>query len=135
VLQRPAPGENLTIVGLPRSRHIDQPYRVNNVATALEDLQLIDVRPASELDFAGDGRQATFTLDDGLVLRAVLAADPDGNRWDWVAFEGGIASGQAGRQSDRLQAMLGPLEGWAYRVPGYKASRFVQELDDITEER
>ncbi len=141
ILVRDRPAEDdLRIDGLPEHRVVDRAYRVTNVGTVLQGLDLTDVRPAAGLAFAAVPPRATFTTLDGLRVTATLAPDPDDPAFDWVRFDvatvppaAGLADGDPSPTVAEADDMRSRLDGWAYRLPRFKIDRLRIRLEDITE--
>ncbi len=151
------------IADLPVERQVDRQFRVDSLATALENLELIDVRSAAGLDFPAEGPRAVFTTFDGLTVTARLTV-PEPSESDaesaavWVAFEAihtppehppaadpapdaaspgdnGQTEGQQSTEPavQEAAALNARLSGWAYRLPPFKIDRLRSRIEDITE--
>jgi len=140
--------DHFELTALPADRVLGQPFRVNNVATVLEDLDLTDVRPSDGLTIPAVADQAKITTYDGMIVTATLVPDPDNNNTRWVIFNAEIGPlleptpltntgapffqtpEEVATEIDTLNAAV---EGWAFRLPRFKMDRLRVVVDDITD--
>jgi len=101
---------------------LDQ-FKLDDVARALENLTLTDVKPAAQVPGAALGEAALKTTD-GLVVNARLYRD-GANLWLVLAASG---DGAAKEQAAALQARVA---GWAFEVGSFKEQAFLPTLDDL----
>ena len=98
-------------------------YRLDDVARALEQLTLQEVKPGTEAIGEPVG-SAVFTADDGLrVTASVFRADKD--VWARFAVAG---DGKSKDEAERLSARVG---GWTYQLGSWKEKALVPSLDDL----
>lgn len=135
--------KDFTLLELPEGRKPKNSWDVNDIGAFLENLELEDVRPATELDFPADGPHAEVTTFDGLVVK-VPYAEKDGQTW--FRFEPSfVAPAKALAKEEAEAAQLKPteeaekeasesatrLKGWAYRLTTFKAAIVKKKLDDL----
>ena len=107
-------------------------YRVEDVFRGLENLTLIDVKPAAAAPGERIGT-ATITLTDGTAVEVTVfaAAKPDAKDaadkaiWTRYAVRG---------NSEEAKRLAARLQGWAYEVGSWKEKSFVPTLDDLKAE-
>ena len=137
--------EDFALADMPDGKKIRSAFDVNIVASALEGLELEDVRKADGLAFDTDADYSEYRSFDGLVVRAARARDGSDV---WVRF---VARVEAASALDPLPegAKLKPAEdvakeaaalnarmaGWVYRLPGYKIEYMTRSLDDLVEDK
>lgn len=139
--------EDFAIVDAPADRVVDRAFRVNNVATVLENLDLTDVRPAEDLPVPADPDRAVIRTYDGMTVTAIVVPDPADPAVDWLLFEAAESppltptpltnTGEPYFQPleairDEIAALNDTVAGWAYRVPRFKTDRFQVTVEDIT---
>lgn len=147
ILREDWQAEDFAIVDLPPDRTVDRAFRVNNVATVLENLDLTDVRPASDLTAPTEPATATVTTYDGIEVTATVLPDPEDAGVDWLTFavreippEEPTPLTNTGepyfQPIETIRAEIAEIEarvtGWAYRVPRFKTERFQVTVEDIT---
>ena len=148
VLVREPETDEMRIVDLPDDRIVERQFQLESVATVLDRLDLIDVRPAADLPLSDDGRRAVFTTFDGLMVTCHIVPDPDDGETLWLRFEtaldpppGGAPLDSGGQpvflsdeavadQAEELETRLAP---WAFRIPVFKAERLISTVEDVTE--
>jgi hypothetical protein len=128
VVSRPsADVENFSVEKMPSDRKIEQAWRVNNVASALELLDFEDVRADS-----GSGTSsgtARFTTFDGLTASATLVTLDDRT---WLRLQSQAAESAADAVKRESDILNGRSRGWLFRVPSYKEERFTATIDSVT---
>lgn len=139
--------EDFAIVDPPADRVVDRAFRVNNVATVLENLDLTDVRPAEDLPLPAAPETATIRTYDGITVTAIILPDPEEPGVDWLRFEAVESApitptpltntGEPYFQPieairDEIATINDTVAGWAYRVPRFKTERFQVTVEDIT---
>lgn len=123
VLEREKPGDKLQIRDLPKDASLRSDTAAADVAAGFRFLDLIDVRPATEIKSA-----ATTNVDvvssDG--LHAVVSLyDEGGNAWLEVSATG---EGDAAKQAQEVTART---KGWAYKVTVSRAKLLGSKLADL----
>ncbi|MGQ0664367.1 MAG: DUF4340 domain-containing protein [Pseudomonadota bacterium] len=137
--------KDFAIRDLPEGRKPKSPYDVNAVGGAFEALELEDVRPAAELEFAAERPGAELTSFDGLKLRASLA-DKDGETWvrfgasfeapaEPLKLEDGGKLKPAEEVAKEVQDINARLGAWAYKLATWKLDAMRKKLADLLEEK
>lgn len=139
---------DFTIVDQPGDRVVSQAFRVNNVATVLEDLDLTEVRPVSELDADSSLEQARIITYDGMTITATLIPDPDDPAVRWVSFSAEASAAfeptpmtnqgtpffrGAEEIAGEIEDLNNATDGWAYRLPRFKTDRLRVTVEEITD--
>jgi len=125
---------------VPADKKVKSAFDVNLVATAVEALDLEDVRKADGLAF--DAGTAEFATFDGLELRVEFAKD-GADMWARIAarhaapaaaFEGEKLKKpeDAAKEAEEIGKRL---SGWAYRLPAYKAEQMTKKIADLVEDK
>lgn len=111
---------------------------MEDVARSLAYLDLVDVRPVTELDFANDkSSKVEIRTFDGLIVQ-VRVIDHEGGAW--ARFEAStnpaLAAGpttgavDVKTEADAINARVGR---WAYKLADYKTNAFRTRLSDLIE--
>ncbi len=137
--------EDFALADIPDDKKIKSAFDVNLVASALEGLELEDVRKADGLTFASDTDYAEYRSFDGLVVRAERARDGGDV---WVRLEArfepaaaldplpeGAKLKSAEDVAKEAAALNARTAGWAYRLPGYKIEYMTRSLADLVEDK
>ncbi len=125
---------------VPADKKVKSAFDVNLIATAIEALDLEDVRKADGLKF--DAGTAEYTTFDGLDLRVEFAKDGADM---WARFTARNAAPAAAFEGEKLKkpedvaaetaAVEKRLHGWAYRLPAYKAEQMGKKIADLVEDK
>ncbi len=142
---RDAPDEaDFTVVNLPKGAKLRMPSIANGFGGALGYISFDDVRPAREIDFSG-ATETEYTTFDGLIVTVRTAKVGDAY---WSTFAAryepeAIARGKEGKNlvipdapedgAKEAEEINARVQGWAYRLPQYKAEDFTKRLDDLIE--
>jgi hypothetical protein len=127
VISRGAPDAKFAVEDAPADAKFKSEATTAGPATALETLDLDDVRPAAELPVPDkDVASGSFTTFDGLTVNVRLV-ERDGRNWIAVAAAGSGPAEAAAKQIDDKVAR------WIYAIPGYKASLLKTKLADLIE--
>jgi hypothetical protein len=124
---RAKPGdENFQLAPLPKGRELAYAGSADLAASAATDFTFDDIKPASDLDFANAARVIVRTYD-GLTVTVELIKQGD-ERWAHVyaAADPGKAAAANEAHAVNLRA-----EGWAYKLPAYKAASFAAPLESL----
>lgn len=122
---RDKPDGKFALKGAPADTKLKSDTVLVEPATALEDLDLADVRPAGDLPFPAEGvAHAEVTTYDGLTIKAALF-EKDGKTW--ARFEAS-GTGDAQKQASALNAKLGR---WVYQLEPGKAKALTTKLADV----
>jgi hypothetical protein len=112
---------DFAVLDVPQGRELSYATVGNGIAGALSDLQLDDVRKATEGSALAS---TTFDTWDGLQVTARVVADGDES---WVAFSAAAESEPA----DQAAGINDRLSGWQYRLPDYKKNLLTRRWEDI----
>ncbi|MEJ2383852.1 MAG: DUF4340 domain-containing protein [Xanthomonadales bacterium] len=123
-------------------------WTVNSLAGALATLRLDDVAQEDEVDWT-DATVYRVVTADGLEIQAEVVAIPpiEEDEQDvsehWLrltagVYTTGLDTGVAAEADDaaareRAQAINERVQGWAYRVPEYKASSMTKQMSDLVQ--
>ncbi len=127
VISRSAPDANFAVEDAPADTKFKSESTISGPATALETLDLDDVKPAGELPVADkDLVTASFTTFDGLTIDLRLM-ERDKSNWIAISATGsGSAEAEAKKIEDRVSH-------WTYAIPAYKANLLKTKLADLVE--
>ncbi len=125
---------------LPADKKLKFATDPENMATVLEKLELDDARQARHFDFSpASSVTAQFLTDDGLQVDVDMierkadapAADTDeaGEETEyWIRL---TATADDAAVTARAKQITEKTQGWAYKIPAYKASRLNKRLNEI----
>lgn len=126
-LHRAGDTDPFTVDGMPNGAKLKPPPVVAEPAGALQDLELIDVKPAAELAIPDQSiARAVYTTFDGLELTLRLVRRDNA---DWVAVSAaghGAAAAEAKAIDDRLGR-------WGYAIPETQANLMRRKMADMVE--
>jgi len=127
VISRAAPDAKFAVEDAPADTKFKSESTTSGPATALETLDLDDVKPAGELPVPDkDVVTASFTTFDGVTVDVRLM-ERDKNNWIAISASGsGSAEAEAKRIDDKVSH-------WTYAIPGYKANLLKTKLADLVE--
>lgn len=115
-----------------------------NMATVLEKFELADVRKASHFDFTpAQTVTAQFRTFDGLLINVEMieqktedpseGSDEDSETTEyWVRL---AAKDEGGATVEQAKQITEQTQGWAYKIPAYKALRLNKRLNDIVTDK
>lgn len=113
--------------GIPRGRKLQSPGAADDMASALSNLTLSDVRQAAAAPKGAPLSHAVFKTFDGLEIDiAGYQAGKHGKHYIDVVARGG--GKQAGPEAARINARL---SGWEYQIPGYRYQEIFQPLSGL----
>lgn len=125
IIRRDKPGpDGFSIGGIPPGREELYPGAAGAVAGAIAGFAFDDVKTADDFDFTNAPRFVSRTAD-GLTV-TVRVVPENGAFWATVYAEG--ENPQAARQARDIDAHT---DGWAYKLPSYKAQLFMTTLDSL----
>ncbi len=125
VIAREKAGDKPALKDAPPETKLKSEEVLNDPVGALANLDLSDVRPATEVSFPAEGlAQAEFTSFAGLTVKVTLL-DKDGVHWARLAASG---TGEAEKQASALNAKLSP---WVFGLTDTKAKALSTKLADI----
>ena len=127
VISRAAPDASFAVEDAPADTKFKSESTISGPATALETLDLDDVKPAGELPVVDkDLVTASFTTFDGVTVDVRLM-DRDKSNWIAISATGsGSAEAEAKKIDDRVSH-------WTYAIPAYKANLLKTKLADLVE--
>ena len=127
VISRSAPAEKFAVEDAPADAKFKSETTTSGPATALETLDLDDVKPRGELPVPEkDVTNASFTTFDGLAVDLRMFEHDKAN---WVAISA-AGSGAAEAEAKKIDEKVSP---WIYAIPGYKANLLKTKLADLLE--
>ncbi len=127
VISRAAPDASFAVADAPADTKFKSESTIGGPATALETLDLDDVKPAGELPVPDkDVVTASFTTFDGLTVDLRLMERDKSN---WIAISA-TASGSAEAEARKIEDKL---SHWTYAIPAYKANLLRTKLADLVE--
>ena len=140
--------ENFTLEGIAEGFEPKSDWTVNSLAGALASLRLEAVVQEGEVDWT-DATVYRVVTADGLEIQAEVVAIPPieedeqdvGEHWLRLTagvYTTGLDTGVAAEADDvaareRAQAINQRVQGWAYRVPEYKASSMTKRMSDLVQ--
>jgi hypothetical protein len=127
VISRPAPEAKFAVEDAPADAKFKSETTTRGPATALETLDLDDVKPAGELFVPDkDVVTASFMTFDGLTVDMRLM---ERDKTDWVAIS---AAGSGSAEAD-AKKIEDKVSHWTYAIPAYKANLLKTKLADLVE--
>jgi hypothetical protein len=127
VISRAAPDASFAVEDAPADAKFKSESTTSGPATALETLDLDDVRPAGELPVPDKAVvTASFTTFDGLTLDLRLL---ERDKTNWIAISA-AGSGSAEAEAKKVEDKV---SHWAYAIPAYKANLLKTKLADLLE--
>ena len=157
IVRRNSPSMNdYELTGLPEGAEVESTYAVNRIATALTDVSLNDVKPASELSFSdGTGLSAELATFDGLrvniettqkddVTYARFSANfdsssvvtdeepkPESAGQSETTAEATEQAPKTEAAEQEAQALNARWENWAYALPDYLVTDLEKTNTDL----
>jgi hypothetical protein len=127
VISRSAPEAKFAVEDAPADAKFKSETATSGPATALETLDLDDVKPAGELPVPDKNVvTASFTTFDGLTVDLRLM---ERDKADWIAISA-LGSGPAEANAKKIE---GKVSLWTYAIPAYKANLLKTKLADLIE--
>jgi hypothetical protein len=134
--------QDFDLASVPADKKVKSAFDVNLVASAIEALDLEDVRKADGLAFVPQRDFAEFATFDGLAVRVEFARD---GADVWARFTARHAlpdapvEGEKLKKPDEVAAEAAQVDkrvhGWAYRLPAYKAEQLSRKIADLVEDK
>jgi hypothetical protein len=112
------------LLDMPKGRELAYPAAADTVATAITDFAFDDVAQAKDIDFTKASELTSRTFD-GLIVTVKLA---EKNGDHWVSLS---ASANAPAKEQEAMAINARAEGWAFKLPLYKAQMFQTTRDSL----
>jgi Domain of unknown function (DUF4340) len=127
VISRAAPDAKFAVEDAPADTKFKSETTVSGPATALETLDLEDVKPAGEIPVPDkDVVLASFTTFEGLTVEVRLL---EHDKADWIAISA-TGSGAAEVGAKKLDDKI---SRWTYEIPADKANLLKTKLADLIE--
>ena len=128
-ISRDKPEDKFAVKDLPADRKLKSDTSAVEPATALQALDLIDVKAGSEAGFPKDGvGAATYTTFDGLAVKVELAKVGEA---DWIRLSAtGSGDDKVKSEADTLNQRWSP---WVYGIAPYKATAMRTKMEDLLE--
>ena len=135
-----SPGEtDFTLEGVPEGFEIKEPFSVHAIGTALATFTLNDVARLDEVDFGGQGLEATAETFDGVRLTARMATVGEQTFVRMAAeFDPALVASEttdALLDETAARAQVEELarrwEGWAFEMSGYTVKNLLKKVDDM----
>ena len=127
VISLSAPEAKFAVEDAPADAKFKSETATSGPATALETLDLDDVKPAGELPVPDKNVvTASFTTFDGLTVDLRLM---ERDKADWIAISA-AGSGPAEANAKKIE---GKVSHWTYAIPAYKANLLKTKLADLIE--
>lgn len=128
VISRSAPDAKFAVEDAPADAKFKSETAVGGPATALETLDLEDVKPAAEHPVSDkDVVSASFTTFDGLNIDLRLR---EHDKAEWIA----ISAAGSGAAEPEAKKIEDKVARWTYEIPAYKANLLKTKLADLVEE-
>jgi Domain of unknown function (DUF4340) len=125
VISRATPDASFAVEDAPADGKFKSESTTRGPATALETLDLDDVKPAGELSVPDkDVVTASFTTFDGLTVDLRLM---DRDKTNWVAIS---VTGSGAAEAKKIEDKV---SHWTYAIPAYKANLLKTKLADLVE--
>lgn len=129
-------GGGFSVTTLPAGVPPKSARAVSNVASALENLELVDVGRLSDFSFEGGaGGQARFETADGLAVTLdVLVesqSDTDAKPAHWALIRAHAAADADADVKDAAEALSAKTDGWVVKLPNWEATQVLVRNADL----
>jgi hypothetical protein len=111
---------------IPHGRETANAAVADEVAAAIVGFSFDDIRAAKDFDFSKTSRLVTKTFD-GLTVTVLLIRQGADN-WAEVEAEAAPGNAAAGVEARAIDAHA---NGWAYKLPAYKAQQFMISIESL----
>ena len=139
---------------IPKGQELSSQFEVNNIAGALRDLKLDDVKKASDFSTEANQKvQTVFQTFDGLELTINLK-EHDGDLWAGFeyAFREELYEADEKEATEEeqpenmtpvpvgfetkqeIEKLKNITDGWVFKLPSYKAGLLSKKMADLTQE-
>ena len=130
-------GGKFRIVGLDPNAKVKFASDIDNVADALENLELEDIKKAGDVEFPADKLVKTeYRTADGLIVNAESFESED--TFFWARYKARAADdaspemkAKADKEAAEINARVSP---WVYRIPAFKYRYMSRRVKDVLEE-
>lgn len=122
---------NFSLLDMPAGKHLKYDADPTNIATVLEALELEDVRKSGDAGINEDTAiRTSIRTVDGLRVDILMKNADD----HWVTLKATAENSDEKRvkEADAINRGVGP---WAFKLPGYKATRLNKRLADMLKNR
>ena len=127
VISRSTPDAKFAVEDAPVDAKFKSETTTSGPATALETLDLDDVKPSADLPVPDkDVVTGKFTTFDGLTVDIRLL---DRDKTEWLA----ISASGAGAAEAEAKKLEEKVSHWTYAIPAYKANLIKTKLADLLE--
>jgi len=140
-----ADDEDFDLQGVPQGREVETNWTVNAPANSLAALDLQSVVPATRMNWENATRFMLLTADGLMVeteLLAIPGADGESEQTEhWIKIAAGVYTTGVGTLVEgetnnpetlaRAEEINNRVNGWAYRIPGYKYDSMTRRMDDF----
>lgn len=117
---------NFDVEGLPKGKSMRSTSAASGFATALSDLSLSDVQPASAFGSEPPADRATFRTFDGLVVEL------QGWKREDKRFVALRASFEAAPDAEaEAKTLTRRTAGWVYEIPEYRYASLFKPMEDL----
>ena len=116
----------------PDDRRVDRPNRLLAAAGALQALDLLDVRADSGVMLAFDGRQASYSTFDGMLVAARGVVDPQSPGETWVRLDATMIPPADDMVMDEAARLQGRFSGRIFRLARRDLDRVFADIEDVT---
>jgi len=114
VIGRKAPTDkHFTLEDIPPGKHQRGEWETDQMPKAFENLTLLDLKRADEVNFGGNAYKGHFTTFDGLVINSEAAKL--GKKY-WVKLSASTADGADETTKKRAKSINDTLAGYAYEI-------------------
>ena len=113
VSRKAAKDKNFTLEDLPAGKRQRGEWETNQMPKAFENLELIDLKRADEVDFAKATYKGSFTTFDGLVIRSEAAKL--GKKY-WIRLSASTTEDADETTKKRAKSINDRLVGYVYEV-------------------
>jgi len=133
-VSKPDPeARNFTLAGIPEGKQLKYDTDPNNLAAVPDQLNLEDARKAGAIAFPdGETIQATFETRDGLSLTIDAVSKDDST---WARLKAGTMADAKPEARKRADEINKRVEGWVYKLPGFKATRLTRRVADMLKDK
>lgn len=147
--------EDYSVENIPAGRKLDGAQAANRLATALNKLELEDVKPVAQIAWPKERYRAEYTTYDGLTVKVELAKIQE-EKWATFSAKAGPASvpavapvPEANNKDDgakdakskpkpkpkdaktQAKEINDQVNGWAYRLANFDADKITTKISEV----
>lgn len=130
VSRKTAKDKHFTLEDIPAGKRQRGEWETDQMPKAFENLTLIDLKRADEVDFATGTYKGSFTTFDGLVIKSEAAKL--GKKY-WVRLSASAGEGADETTKERVQNINDRLVGYVYEVKEEVGKKLVCEHVNLLE--